>query len=235
MGTYCVKNWLKHASKQCIIDLLQVFLQYTRYVAVLKWLAMTLLAYVAALVMVEVNWREALVRLFVPSVAWEREYLQTVVAVLGTTISPYLFFWQASQEAEDVRAIPHRQILRRAPRQGEVALDHIGLDTLVGMGFSNLVALAIMLTTAATLNVSGVTNIETSAQAAEALRPIAGAYASIIFAFGVTGTSLLATPSLLDRPLTPLARLGNSPWGLGASRWRQRPSMPQSRSRRSLA
>jgi len=103
------------------------------------------------------------------------------LAVFGTTISPYLLFWQASQEAEDIRAVPERQILKRAPDQGPEALKRIELDTLIGMGISNFIALAIILTTAATLNVSGVTDIETSAQAAEALRPIAGNYAATIF------------------------------------------------------
>ncbi len=106
-----------------------------------------------------------------------------IVAVFGTTISPYLLFWQASQEAEDIRAVPEREILKRAPEQGPDAIKRIELDTLIGMGFSNFIALAIILTAAATLNVSGVTDIETSAQAAEALRPIADNYAATIFAF----------------------------------------------------
>ena len=138
---------------------LQVFLQYTRYVAVLKWLTLALFAYVATLFMVKVPWGEAMTRLVVPKVAWSKDVLTTIVAVLGTTISPYLFFWQASQEAEDVRTIPRRKILKRAPEQGEAALNRIELDTLAGMGISNLIALAIMITTAATLNVKGVTDI----------------------------------------------------------------------------
>ena len=98
--------------------------------AVLKWLTCALLAYVAALFMVDVRWGDAVAGLVLPSIIWEREHLQTAVALLGTTISPYLFFWQASQEAEDVRAIPRRQILKRAPHQGEAALERIELELL---------------------------------------------------------------------------------------------------------
>ena len=138
---------------------LQVLLQYTRYVSYLKWLTLALLAYVATLFMVDVHWGEALRQFVWPSITWKTEYIQTIVAVFGTTISPYLLFWQASQEAEDIRAVPERQVLKRAPEQGPDAIKRIELDTLIGMGVSNLIALAIILTTAATLNVSGVTDI----------------------------------------------------------------------------
>lgn len=175
---------------------LQVLLQYTRYVSSLKWLTLALLSYVATLFMVDVHWGDALSQFVMPSLSWKTEYIQTIVAVFGTTISPYLLFWQASQEAEDIRAVPERQVLKRAPEQGPNALKRIELDTLIGMGVSNFIALAIILTTAATLNASGVTDIETSAQAAEALRPIAGNYAATIFALGVLGTGLLAIPVL---------------------------------------
>ena len=193
---------------------LQVFLQYTRYVAVLKWLTLALFAYVATLFMVKVPWGEALTRLVVPKVAWSKDVLTTIVAVLGTTISPYLFFWQASQEAEDVRTIPRRKILKRAPEQGEAALNRIELDTLAGMGISNLIALAIMITTAATLNVKGVTDIETSAQAAEALRPIAGSLAETIFALGIVGTGLLAVPVLAGSAAYAIGEARKWPVGL---------------------
>src|SRR5829696_4741222 len=197
-----------------ICTALQVFLQYTRYVAVLKWLTLALFAYVAALFMVKVSWGEALTHLVVPEVAWSRDVLTTIVAVLGTTISPYLFFWQASQEAEDVRTIPRRKILKRAPEQGEVALNRIELDTLAGMGVSNLIALAIMITTAATLHVNGVTEIETSAQAAEALRPIAGSWSGTIFALGVVGTGLLAVPVLAGSAAYAIGEVRKWPVGL---------------------
>lgn len=193
---------------------LQVLLQYTRYVSYLKWLTLALLSYVATLFMVDVHWGEALRQIVLPSITWKTEYLQTIVAVFGTTISPYLLFWQASQEAEDIRAVPERQILKRAPSQGPDAFKRIELDTLIGMGVSNFIALAIILTTAATLNVSGVTDIQTSAQAAEALRPIAGNYAATIFALGVLGTGLLAIPVLAGSAAYAIGEARKWPVGL---------------------
>ncbi|MGZ5873058.1 MAG: NRAMP family divalent metal transporter [Bradyrhizobium sp.] len=193
---------------------LQVFLQYTRYVSVLKWLTLFLFAYVATLFMVKVSWAEVAEHLVVPTVNWDKDYLTTVVAVLGTTISPYLFFWQASQEAEDVRTLPARQILKRAPEQGEGALNRIHLDTFVGMGFSNLIALAIMITAAATLHANNVTDIQTSAQAAEALRPIAGSLAETIFALGVIGTGLLSVPVLAGSAAYAVGEARKWPTGL---------------------
>ena len=153
---------------------------------------------------------------------WDKDYLTTVVAVLGTTISPYLFFWQASQEAEDVRTLPARQILKRAPHQGEGAVNRIHLDTFVGMGFSNFIALAIMITAGATLHANGVTDIQTSAQAAQALRPVAGAFAETIFALGVIGTVCCPSRFLPDRRLMPSGRRGNGRRAWPASRWRPR-------------
>jgi len=193
---------------------LQVFLQYARYVSVLKWLTLFLFAYVATLFMVKVSWAEVAERLVVPEVNWDKDYLTTIVAVLGTTISPYLFFWQASQEAEDVRTLPARQILKRAPEQGEGALNRIHLDTFIGMGFSNLIALAIMITAAATLHANDITNIQTSAQAAEALRPIAGSLAETIFALGVIGTGLLSVPVLAGSAAYAVGEARKWPTGL---------------------
>ena len=193
---------------------LQIFLQYSRYVSVLKWLTLFLFAYVATLFMVKVSWTEALQSLVVPSLRWDKDYLTTVVAVLGTTISPYLFFWQASQEAEDVRTAPARQILKRAPHQGEGALNRIHLDTLVGMGFSNFIALAIMITAAATLHANNVTDIQTSAEAAQALRPIAGSLAETIFALGVSGTGLLSVPVLAGSAAYAVGEARKWPTGL---------------------
>jgi len=193
---------------------LQVLLQYTRYVSYLKWLTLALLAYVATLFMVDVHWSDALRQFVMPTLTWKTEYIQTIVAVFGTTISPYLLFWQASQEAEDIRAVPERQVLKRAPEQGPDAIKRIEIDTLIGMGISNFIALAIILTTAATLNVSGVTNIETSAQAAEALRPIAGNYAATIFALGVVATGLLAIPVLAGSAAYAVGEARKWPIGL---------------------
>ncbi len=197
-----------------ICILLQIFLQYTRYVSVLKWLTLALFAYVVTLFMVHVNWAEAARGIFMPDIQWKRDYLVSIVAVFGTTISPYLFFWQASQEAEDIRTIPKRQILKRAPEQGKRALSRIHLDTLVGMAISNLIALAIMLTTAATLHANHITDIETSSQAAEALRPFAGRYAELIFALGIIGTGLLSVPVLAGSAAYAVGEARKWPTGL---------------------
>jgi Mn2+/Fe2+ NRAMP family transporter len=176
--------------------LLQVFIPYRRYVRILKWLTLTLLAYVATVFVVDIHWSQVLVRAVAPHMSWQPQYITTVVAVFGTTISPYLFFWQASQEVEDQLADPRAQPLIRAPQQAETNLRRIKLDTYVGMGFSNLVAFFIILTTAVTLNMHGITDIQTSAQAAAALRPIAGEFAFMLFSLGIIGTGLLAIPVL---------------------------------------
>jgi Mn2+/Fe2+ NRAMP family transporter len=174
----------------------------------------TISVYVATLFMAKVSWAEAAERLLVPSGSWDKDYLTTVVAVLGTAISPYLFFWQASQEAEDVRTLAARKILKRALEQSEGALNRIQLDTFAGMAFSNLIALAIMITAAATLHANNVTDIQTSAQAAEALRPIAGPLAETIFALGVLGTGLLAVPVLAGSASYAVGEARKWPTGL---------------------
>ncbi len=175
---------------------MQLFLQYTRYLSALKWLTLALFAYFAAAACSHLDGRALLTGLVSPRLHWNRDYLTTLVAVGGTTISPYLFFWQASEEAEDLTVHPRRADLVDAPAQGPAALRRIELDTLIGMGFSNLVALAIIVTTAATLHLHGVTDIQTSAQAAEALRPFAGDFAATVFTIGIIGTGLLAVPVL---------------------------------------
>ena len=176
--------------------LLQVFIPYRRYVSILKWLTLALLAYVATVFVVQIPWSQVLVKTLLPHLSWTPEYITTVVAVFGTTISPYLFFWQASQEVEDQLADPHAQPLIVAPQQATVNLRRIKIDTYVGMGFSNLVAFSIILTTAVTLNLHGISDIQTSAQAATALRPIAGEFAFMLFSAGIIGTGLLAIPVL---------------------------------------
>jgi NRAMP (natural resistance-associated macrophage protein)-like metal ion transporter len=175
---------------------LEVLVPYHRYVFVLKWLTLALFAYVAAVFVVDLPWARVLHDAFVPAPGLGREAVTAVVAVLGTTISPYLFFWQASQEVEELEASPTRQPLLRAPRQAAGALHRIGVDTYLGMGVSNVVAFCIVLTTAATLYVHGARDIETAAQAAEALKPIAGTFAFAVFALGIVGTGLLAVPVL---------------------------------------
>ena len=194
--------------------LTEVFASYKRYVRLLKWLTLALFAYVATLFMVDVPWGEAFREIIVPPISLDAAYVTMIVAVLGTTISPYLFFWQASEEAEEVDEDPDRQPLNCAPEQGPGELQRIELDTLVGMALSNLVALAIMMTAAATLHASNITNIQTSADAAEALRPIAGEYASLIFALGIIGTGLLAVPVLAGSAAYALGEAVDRPVGL---------------------
>ena len=176
--------------------LLQVFIPYRSYVRVLKWLTLALFAYVATVFVVHIPWQTVALRTFLPHLSWKSDYMTTVVAVLGTTISPYLFFWQASQEVEEIHAETGRRALIKAPGQGPKNLKRIRMDTWIGMGFSNVVALFIILTTAATLNAHGVTNIQTSSQAATALKPIAGEFAFLLFSIGIVGTGLLALPVL---------------------------------------
>ncbi len=174
----------------------EVFMRYTRYAAVLRWLTLSLFAYVGTVFVVGVPWGVVARNLVLPHISLDGGYLTVVVAVFGTTISPYLFFWQAGEEVENEKEDPAAKPLIRAPEQAPVEMARMRIDTLVGMGFSNLIALFIMLTTAATLNAHGVTDIQTSSQAAEALRPIAGPFAFTIFALGIIGTGLLAVPVL---------------------------------------
>ena len=174
----------------------EVIIRYANYARVLKWLTLALLAYVVTLFLVDIPWATALHGLITPDIALNATALTMIVALLGTTISPYLFFWQASEEAEEVHDMDDRHPLTCAPDEGPSELKRIEYDTLGGMAASNLVALAIILTTAATLNANGITDIQTSAEAAEALRPVAGNYASTVFALGIVGTGLLAVPVL---------------------------------------
>jgi Mn2+/Fe2+ NRAMP family transporter len=174
----------------------QIFMDYKRYVAVLKWLTLSLFAYVAALAFAKVSWGRALAGVLIPDIHWDADYLTTIVAILGTTISPYLFFWQASQEAEEQRVDAKKRPLIERHHGAQREFSRIRADTIVGMAFSNLIALSIIITAAATLHATGKTDIETSAQAAEALRPIAGPFAEVIFALGIVGTGLLAIPVL---------------------------------------
>jgi NRAMP (natural resistance-associated macrophage protein)-like metal ion transporter len=174
----------------------QIFLDYRRYVSVLKWLTLCLFAYVGALAFAHVYWGEALTGILMPRLTWSADYLTTIVAIFGTTISPYLFFWQASQEAEDQRVDATKQPLIDKHYGAQREFHRIRADTIVGMAFSNLIALSIIITAAATLHAAGKTDIQTSAQAAEALKPIAGAFAEWIFALGIVGTGLLAIPVL---------------------------------------
>ena len=172
----------------CLV--LQVFLPYQTYVRWLKWLTLALLAYVAVVFTLKLDWAQVTREMFRPRLIADHDTLLMVVAIFGTTISPYLFFWQASQEVEDTKSGD------RTASEVRRQLKRIKIDTIIGMTFSNLIAFFIILSTAATLHAAGVTNIQTSAQAAEALRPLAGDLTFLLFSLGIIGTGLLAVPVL---------------------------------------
>ncbi len=178
-------------------------------------MTLTLLAYFGTALAVRIPWGEVLRGLVVPSWSGSNKFVSIVVAVLGTTISPYLYFWQASQEAEDQHEKPLREKLTRAPEQAPSAFYRIRLDTWVGMGLSDLVALAILVTAAATLHSAGNTDITTAQQAAEALKPVAGSFASVVFALGIVGTGLLAVPVLAGSAAYAIGEALRWPVGLG--------------------
>jgi NRAMP (natural resistance-associated macrophage protein)-like metal ion transporter len=200
--------------------LLEIFMRYSRYVSVLKWMSMSLLAYAATAFIVHVPWGQVALYSLVPHIEWSSDYLITVVAVFGTTISPYLFFWQAETEVEDQQERPGAEPLSKAPEQAREEIRRIEIDTYIGMGVSNIVALFIVVTTAATLNLHGITSIQTSAQAAEALKPLAGNFAFFVFAAGIIGTGLLALPVLAGSAAYALGEALHWPVGL-ARRWYQ--------------
>ena len=183
----------------CVLG--QVCFSYERSVRILKWLTLAIFSYFAVVMVVHVPWQQATVEslqpwAFFPPDAKLSDYASMVVAVLGTTISPYLFFWQASQEVEDIQSRPEAGAMRLVPAYAQEHLYRIKQDTYIGMSFSNIIALCIVLATAVTLNMNGITNIQTSGQAAEALRPVAGEFAFAVFALGIVGTGLLAVPVL---------------------------------------
>jgi NRAMP (natural resistance-associated macrophage protein)-like metal ion transporter len=176
--------------------LLQVFVPYRRYAPVLKFLTLTLFAYVVTALTVKIPWSTALLAAVWPRPTINADYFLMVVAVLGTTISPYLFFWQASQEVEEMNQGKKDRPLRELAKGGDPELDRIRIDTIVGMLFSNAIAFFIILTTAAVLNAHGITKIDSATQAAEALRPLAGDFTFLLFALGIIGTGMLAIPVL---------------------------------------
>jgi NRAMP (natural resistance-associated macrophage protein)-like metal ion transporter len=169
---------------------------YSTYAKYLKWLTLSLFAYVGVVFFAHVHWAAVLHSTVLPHIELTKDYLTALVAVLGTTISPYLFFWQASQEVEEVTQNAGEKPLKAALSQAPKQLDRIRIDTYVGMAFSNIVAFFIILTAAATLHVGGITEISTSAQAAKALEPLAGRFAFLLFVCGIVGTGLLAVPVL---------------------------------------
>jgi Mn2+/Fe2+ NRAMP family transporter len=196
--------------------LLETFSRYSRYVSILKWLTLSLFAYVGVAFVVKMPWAEVAKSLVIPQITFTPAYMTVVVAILGTTISPYLFFWQAEEEVEEVKEREGAKPLERAPEQARTEFKRIRIDTLVGMGLSNLVALFIIVTTAATLHAHGVTDIQTSAQAAEALRPVAGRFVFLVFGLGIIGTGMLAVPVLAGSSAYALGEaLG---WHVGLAR-----------------
>ena len=200
-----------YGSVLAIVSVLAQFLiPYSRYAHYLKWLTLSLLAYVAAAFFVHISWREVLHGTIAPHISMSKPYFLALIAVLGTTISPYLFFWQASQEVEEIKITRGEKALRRAPSHAFTQFSRIRMDTYFGMAFSNLIAFFIILTTAATLHAIGEHDIATAAQAAKALEPLAGRWAFLLFSAGIVGTGLLAVPVLA----------GSAAYGLGeALRW----------------
>jgi NRAMP (natural resistance-associated macrophage protein)-like metal ion transporter len=196
---YLVVGGLKHEHALIFAGgsvLLQIFVPYRRYARYLKWLTLVLFCYVGVIFTVDIPWRSVTAATFLPSLQMSADYLLMIVAVIGTTISPYLFFWQASQEVEEITVGRAREPLIKLRHGGNPALKKIAVDTSIGMVFSNTIAFFIVLTTAVTLHANGITNIQTAADAANALRPIAGEFAFALFALGIIGTGLLAIPVL---------------------------------------
>jgi Mn2+/Fe2+ NRAMP family transporter len=178
------------------IVLLEIYLPYETYSRFLKWLCGALFAYVATVFVVRIPWEAALHATLVPRFSLSAAFVTGIVAVLGTTISPYLFFWQAEEEVELEQTHPKEQPLKQSPRQARRQLQRIRVDTYTGMAFSNLISFFIMLTAAATLHGRGITDINTATEAAVALEPVAGRFAFLLFALGIVGTGMLAVPVL---------------------------------------
>ncbi|WP_448580345.1 NRAMP family divalent metal transporter [Thermaurantiacus sp.] len=194
--------------------LLQMFVPYRRYVVYLKWLTLALFAYVGVIFTVEIDWSEVWRRTLMPELPRSRDALIIILAVFGTTISPYLFFWQASEEVEDAQLKNEQpSLLADDSAHGRREIRRIRIDTIAGMGFSNLVAFFIMLTTAVTLHEAGITRIASAAEAAEALRPVAGPLAFLLFTLGIIGTGMLALPVLAGSTAYALCEVRG--WSIG--------------------
>jgi NRAMP (natural resistance-associated macrophage protein)-like metal ion transporter len=198
---------------------LQLFIPYGRYSKYLKWLTLVLLAYIAVAFTANVDWRAAASSLVAPRFSLTSESFTVIVAIFGTTISPYLMFWQSSQEVEEIEHKPRAHPLKQKPQEAPAEFHRIRLDTFVGMAVSNIVAIAIIVSTAATLHALGKTDITTAADAAEALRPIAGNFAFALFSLGIIGTGLLSVPVLAGSAAYAFGEangwkcgLDNKPW-----------------------
>ncbi len=187
---------------------LEIFIPYERYAKVLRWLTLSLVSYIAVLFVIDVNWGSVLRQTFIPRISWNRSEIAMLIAILGTTISPYLFFWQASEEVEE----------KQLEKKHAVDREHLSLmraDVLAGMASAVLVMFAIMVASAATLGKHGVTTVQTAQQAAEALRPIAGRLASLLFTLGIVGTGALAVPVLAGSSAYALSEAFGWDEGLG--------------------
>ena len=193
---------------------LQIFVPYHRYVKYLKWLCLSLLAYAAVLFTVHVPWGEVLARTVWPHIHLDEAAATVVVGVFGTTISPYLFFWQASEEVEDMQRVPGTKSLRDDAKPAPAELSRIAWDTWSGMFYSDISAFFIILATAVTLHVAGITDIETAAQAASALKPVAGESAYLLFAIGILGVGLIGVPVLAGSGAYAMAEAMGWRWGL---------------------
>jgi len=194
--------------------ILQVFVPYHRYVFFLKWLTLSLIAYVLVLFVVHVPWKEVLLRTFLPRLSFDTDTATTIVAIFGTTISPYLFFWQASEEVEDMHNRKNERLLSEDAIEAKKEIDRIGWDTWNGMFYSDIVAYFIILSTAVTLHAAGITDIQTAAQAAAALKPLAGDFASLLFALGILGVGLIGVPVLAGSGAYALCEALDWNWGL---------------------
>ena len=201
---------------------LQLFIPYRRYARFLTILTFSLFAYVAILFLLPLDWKEIATGMMGLHPNLTESAATTIVAVFGTTISPYLFFWQSSQEVEEVRQEPDVQPLIKAPTQAPAAIERIRIDTVAGMLMSNLIALAIMIATAATLHQHGITTIDTAADAASALKPIAGRFAFALFSLGIIGTGLLAIPVLAGSAGYAVAEAAGWKTGLDNMPWEAR-------------
>ena len=193
---------------------LQIAVPYSRYVYYLKWLTLSLLAYAAVLFTVHVPWKHVAWRTIWPGFVPNRSAAAMIVGVFGTTISPYLFFWQASEEVEDMRLKAREKPLQQDPAEGPAELVRIKWDTWNGMFYSNIAAYFIMLATAVTLHAAGITDITTAAQAASALRPLAGDLAYLLFALGILGVGLIGVPVLAGSASYALCEAMDWQWGL---------------------
>jgi NRAMP (natural resistance-associated macrophage protein)-like metal ion transporter len=197
-----------------ISTVLQVYVPFNRYSPILKFLALSLLTYVATVFVIKVPWAQALKGTFIPAFQTTAPYATAIVAILGTTISPYLFSWQAAQEVEEIRDSDEREPLKHADEQAPDAFKRIAIDTSVGMVVSNVVAFFIILTAAVVLHAHGKTDIQSSSEAAEALKPVAGKFAFALFSMGIVGTGMLAVPVLAGATAFTVAGTMRATYGL---------------------